>query len=270
MRIFAATTAPRARATRTRSAPAARRSSRCCATISRRSSSAAIPTEIEAIWKALFFHTHATAVGAITSLALAAIDTALWDLRCRRSGLPLCNRGGRRAAPRCRSTRPKAAGCTSHRETLVERRVAGEGGGFRRRQDQGRAPARSGGRGAAGRGARGGRRRLRDHGRREPGLHRRRGDPPRPARSSRSTSPGSRSRCRPRTSAATSSSPRTHACPIAVGESLYSLAHFREYLAARRLHHRAGRRARASAASRRGSRSRTSPRRSTWPSARIS
>ena len=45
--------------------------------------------EVEAIWKDLFFHTHATAVGAITSLALAAIDTALWDLRCRRAGLPL-------------------------------------------------------------------------------------------------------------------------------------------------------------------------------------
>jgi L-alanine-DL-glutamate epimerase-like enolase superfamily enzyme len=47
------------------------------------------PERIEAIWKELFFHTHATAVGAITSLALAAIDTALWDLRCRRAGLPV-------------------------------------------------------------------------------------------------------------------------------------------------------------------------------------
>lgn len=47
------------------------------------------PDRIEAIWNDLFFHTHATAVGAITSLALAAIDTALWDLRGRRLGLPL-------------------------------------------------------------------------------------------------------------------------------------------------------------------------------------
>jgi L-alanine-DL-glutamate epimerase-like enolase superfamily enzyme len=46
-------------------------------------------SQIEAIWKDLFFHTHATAVGAITSLALAAIDTALWDLKCRRAGEPL-------------------------------------------------------------------------------------------------------------------------------------------------------------------------------------
>jgi L-alanine-DL-glutamate epimerase-like enolase superfamily enzyme len=47
------------------------------------------PDCIEAIWKDLFFHTHATAVGAVTSLALAAIDTALWDLRCKRARLPL-------------------------------------------------------------------------------------------------------------------------------------------------------------------------------------
>ena len=49
---------------------------------------------IEAVWKDLYFHTHATAVGAITSLALAAIDTALWDLRCRRAGLPLWRAAG--------------------------------------------------------------------------------------------------------------------------------------------------------------------------------
>ncbi|HWQ39100.1 MAG TPA: mandelate racemase/muconate lactonizing enzyme family protein [Burkholderiales bacterium] len=47
------------------------------------------PQMVEQIWRDLFFHTHATAVGAITSLALCAIDTALWDLRCRRAGLPL-------------------------------------------------------------------------------------------------------------------------------------------------------------------------------------
>lgn len=47
------------------------------------------PLHVEAIWKDLFFHTHATAVGAITSLALACVDTALWDWRARRQGLPL-------------------------------------------------------------------------------------------------------------------------------------------------------------------------------------
>lgn len=50
--------------------------------------------EIGGIWRDLLFATHATAVGAITSLALAAIDTALWDLRCRRAGLPLWRLAG--------------------------------------------------------------------------------------------------------------------------------------------------------------------------------
>lgn len=44
---------------------------------------------IEAIWRSLFFRVHATTVGALTSIALAAIDTALWDLRARKAGLPL-------------------------------------------------------------------------------------------------------------------------------------------------------------------------------------
>ncbi|GGP26518.1 mandelate racemase/muconate lactonizing enzyme family protein [Silvimonas amylolytica] len=47
------------------------------------------PACVEAIWRDLLFHTHATAVGAITSLALAAIDTALWDWRAKRASLPL-------------------------------------------------------------------------------------------------------------------------------------------------------------------------------------
>jgi L-alanine-DL-glutamate epimerase-like enolase superfamily enzyme len=52
------------------------------------------PAEIEAIWRDLMFSTHATTVGAITSLALAAIDTALWDWRCRRDGQPLWKAAG--------------------------------------------------------------------------------------------------------------------------------------------------------------------------------
>jgi L-alanine-DL-glutamate epimerase-like enolase superfamily enzyme len=50
--------------------------------------------EIERIWRDLLFLTHATTVGAITSLALAAIDTALWDLKCRRQGEPLHRMAG--------------------------------------------------------------------------------------------------------------------------------------------------------------------------------
>lgn len=45
--------------------------------------------EIERIWRDLFYRVHATTVGALTSIALAAIDTALWDLRSRRTGIPL-------------------------------------------------------------------------------------------------------------------------------------------------------------------------------------
>jgi L-alanine-DL-glutamate epimerase-like enolase superfamily enzyme len=44
---------------------------------------------VEAVWRRLFDATRATAVGAITSLALAAVDTALWDRRSRVCGLPL-------------------------------------------------------------------------------------------------------------------------------------------------------------------------------------
>ena len=50
--------------------------------------------EIGGIWRDLLFATHATSVGAITSLALATIDTALWDLRCRRASLPLWRMAG--------------------------------------------------------------------------------------------------------------------------------------------------------------------------------
>ncbi len=50
--------------------------------------------QIEAIWHELEFATHATTIGAITSIALAAIDTALWDLRARKQGLPLWKLAG--------------------------------------------------------------------------------------------------------------------------------------------------------------------------------
>jgi L-alanine-DL-glutamate epimerase-like enolase superfamily enzyme len=44
---------------------------------------------VEALWADLHASTRATSVGAITSLALAAVDTALWDMRCRAAGEPL-------------------------------------------------------------------------------------------------------------------------------------------------------------------------------------
>jgi L-alanine-DL-glutamate epimerase-like enolase superfamily enzyme len=45
--------------------------------------------QIEQIWRDLLFLTHATTTGAITSIALAAIDTALWDLKARKLAQPL-------------------------------------------------------------------------------------------------------------------------------------------------------------------------------------
>lgn len=49
---------------------------------------------IEAIWHELEFATHATTIGAITAIALAAVDTALWDLRAKKQGLPLWKLAG--------------------------------------------------------------------------------------------------------------------------------------------------------------------------------
>jgi L-alanine-DL-glutamate epimerase-like enolase superfamily enzyme len=49
---------------------------------------------VEALWTGMLFHTHATAVGAITALAMAAVDTALWDLKCRKANQPLHTMAG--------------------------------------------------------------------------------------------------------------------------------------------------------------------------------
>jgi L-alanine-DL-glutamate epimerase-like enolase superfamily enzyme len=48
----------------------------------------------EAIWKRLHDSTRATMVGAITALALAAVDTAVWDLRSRLLHVPLWRLAG--------------------------------------------------------------------------------------------------------------------------------------------------------------------------------
>ncbi|HEV3382945.1 MAG TPA: mandelate racemase/muconate lactonizing enzyme family protein [Trebonia sp.] len=45
--------------------------------------------QIERNWRSLLFSMHSLTVGPVSSLALAAIDVAAWDLRCRRAGLPL-------------------------------------------------------------------------------------------------------------------------------------------------------------------------------------
>lgn len=86
--------------------------------------------EIEAIWKDLFFHTHATAVGAITALALAAVDTALWDLRGRRLGLPLWRLAGG-AQPRVPVYSTEGGWLQLDTDTLVREAVLAKEAGFR-------------------------------------------------------------------------------------------------------------------------------------------
>jgi len=86
--------------------------------------------DIEAIWKDLFFHTHATAVGAITSIAIAAVDTALWDLRGRRLGLPLWRLAGG-AQPKVPVYSTEGGWLQLDTDTLVRESVAAKAQGFR-------------------------------------------------------------------------------------------------------------------------------------------
>src|SRR6478752_2435513 len=88
------------------------------------------PDCIEAIWKDLFFHTHATAVGAITSLSLAAIDMALWHLRCRRSGLPLWKAAGG-AQPKVPVYTTEGGWLPLPTESLVAQTLEAKAQGFR-------------------------------------------------------------------------------------------------------------------------------------------
>jgi L-alanine-DL-glutamate epimerase-like enolase superfamily enzyme len=86
--------------------------------------------EIERLWKELFFHTHATAVGAITALALAAVDTALWDARCRRQGLPLWKAAGG-AQPRVPVYTTEGGWLHHPAQQLVDESVAAKAAGFK-------------------------------------------------------------------------------------------------------------------------------------------
>ena len=88
------------------------------------------PDCIEAIWKDLFFHTHATAVGAITALSLAAIDTALWDLRCKRTKLPLWKAAGG-AQPKVPVYTTEGGWLHLPTESLVAQTLEAKGQGFR-------------------------------------------------------------------------------------------------------------------------------------------
>ena len=47
------------------------------------------PENIERVWRDLKMSVNALTIGPVASLALAAVDTALWDLRGRKTGVPL-------------------------------------------------------------------------------------------------------------------------------------------------------------------------------------
>ncbi|MEM8980687.1 MAG: mandelate racemase/muconate lactonizing enzyme family protein [Pseudomonadota bacterium] len=85
--------------------------------------------EIGRIWRDLLFSTHATSVGAITSLCLAAIDTALWDLRCKRARLPLWQMLGG-AKPSVAMYTTEGGWLHIETEDLVADAVAAQAAGF--------------------------------------------------------------------------------------------------------------------------------------------
>ena len=150
------------------------------------------PAQIEAIWRDLLFATHATSVGAITSLALAAVDTALWDWRCRRDGQPLWLAAGG-AKQRIPVYTTEGGWLHLSLDGAGERDPRGTSRRLQGRQVQGRQAASERGRGAAARRARSSGRRLRADGRRQRVFHARARRCAVRRTMPRWTSPGSRS-----------------------------------------------------------------------------
>jgi len=85
--------------------------------------------QIEAIWHELEFATHATTIGAITAIALAAIDTALWDLRARKQKLPLWKLAGG-AKDRCPLYTTEGGWLHIETPALVDDALAAKARGF--------------------------------------------------------------------------------------------------------------------------------------------
>ncbi|WP_369045282.1 mandelate racemase/muconate lactonizing enzyme family protein [Sinomonas sp. P10A9] len=56
------------------------------------------PTHPEAVWEVLWRHLHEAGGGGLTTIALAGLDLALWDLTARRLGEPIAGLLGRRRA----------------------------------------------------------------------------------------------------------------------------------------------------------------------------
>ncbi len=185
------------------------------------------PAMIEQIWKDLLFATHATAVGAITALALCAIDTALWDLRCRRAGRPLHQEaGGAQERVRLYTTE----GGWLHLETpaLVDDALAAKAAGFGGCKIKvGRRPQEDVARLSAVRDAVGGDFEIMTDANQafavDEAIRRARLYEPIDIAWFEEPLPAEDLGGHVRLSAATT-------LPVAVGESIYSLSHFREYL----------------------------------------
>jgi L-alanine-DL-glutamate epimerase-like enolase superfamily enzyme len=84
---------------------------------------------IEAIWHDLEFATQATTIGAMTAIALAAVDTALWDLRAKKQNLPLWKLAGG-AKDRCPLYTTEGGWLHIETEALVEDAVQAKAKGF--------------------------------------------------------------------------------------------------------------------------------------------
>lgn len=87
-------------------------------------------TCIEAVWRRLADSTRATTVGAITSLALAAIDTALWDVSSQRAGLPLWRLAGG-AKPQAALYDTEGGWLHLSRDELVDNALVSRANGWR-------------------------------------------------------------------------------------------------------------------------------------------
>jgi L-alanine-DL-glutamate epimerase-like enolase superfamily enzyme len=166
-------------------------------------------------------------VGAITSLALAAVDTALWDWRCRATDQPLWKAAGG-AQQRTPVYTTEGGWLHLDTDTIVRETLAAQAAGFQGAKVKVGLP------------------RVAEDVARLSAVREAVGDafeimvdanqcftlsealrraPPMPTWAS----PGSRSRCPPTTSPAMRGWPRP-AMPIAVGESLYSPTQFAEYV----------------------------------------
>nr|WP_256473158.1 mandelate racemase/muconate lactonizing enzyme family protein [Phyllobacterium sp. 21LDTY02-6] len=86
--------------------------------------------QIEGIWRELEFATHATTIGAITAIALAAVDVALWDLRAKKVGLPLWKLAGG-AKDRCPLYTTEGGWLHIEKQALVDDALAAKAKGFK-------------------------------------------------------------------------------------------------------------------------------------------